>query len=940
MPGAGRESFIVGEFYYDKFFDIIDRRLNLSRRYQLVVTVHNAATTEGPARELKVFETMTPEESIDPRLRQSANYNLFNQRMTIALAPRPVFVDANRQYLPELALFSGLGVSLLFGLVINLAQSARRRQFDAEETTEQLRAENEERRNVEARLKATDERLNLALDSTQVGVYEWDVESDRVFFTPSIWKMIGYNPEEMPDTGQGWLGLLHEDDRPAVQSAIDAHFRGESPFIEIEYCVLHYSGEWLWIALRAKCTSFGANRRPLRVLGTIQNINARKRADEALRTSQAETRKLSLVASKTDNAVIITDHEGRIEWVNESYSRLTGRRLTEVAGQPLTELLSNPDGDPAAVDRIAAALLEREPISTDVVQQARSERRYYVHLDVQPIIGDEGAVENFIAIETDITARVETEQQLRRAKAEADATSRAKSDFLATMSHEIRTPMNGVIGMTSLLLETELDAEQRDFVSTIRTSGDALLSIINEILDFSKIESGKMELENQPFELAQCVEEAVDIFALQAAAKNIELAYFIDGAVPRCVLGDITRLRQVLVNLTNNAVKFTERGFITIEVGVAGGVAPAADAKVGLEFKVTDTGIGIPAERIDQLFKPFTQVDSSTTRKYGGTGLGLAICDRLCQLMGGRITVTSTPGVGSCFAFQVQSTAVGLDDVGPPLFAPIPGRGTVLAVDDHPVNRAMLEACLRTWELTPLIAADAAGALSHAGAAVLTAAIVDQDLGGTSGLGLVGELRAKHPHLPVILFTAAGEGHHRSETADPLVFRLPKPIKPYALHDALRHAIIGAGAAGADASHAPGGVVRLAESIPVEILLVEDNLVNQKVALRFLQRMGYLADAVANGLEAVAAVRERDYKLVFMDVQMPEMDGFAATREIRAKISPERQPIIIALTANAMQGDRERCLAAGMNDYITKPVKIDDIEQIIRRFFGPKTDGA
>lgn len=939
LSGSESGSLVVGEFYYDRLFDSIDRRLNLSRRYQLAVTVHGTGAAEAPDRAIKVFEAMTPEETVDGRLRQSAVFNLLNQRVAITATPRPVYLNANRQFLPEVALFSGLGVSLLFGLVINLAQAARRRQLGAEQTTAQLRAENEERRRVEARLKATDERLNLALDSTQVGVYEWDVETDQVYFTPSIWKMIGYSSEEMPRTGQGWLNLLHADDQPAVRAVIAAHFRDETPFIEIEHCVLHHSGEWLWIALRAKCISFSREHRPLRVLGTIQNINARKRADEALRASQAETRKLSLVASKTDNAVIITDHQGRIEWVNESYCRLTGSRLAEVAGRPLPELLVSPDSDPAAVGQISTALRDREPISIDVVQQAQAGRRFYVHLDVQPIINDEGLAENFIAIETDITARVETEQQLRRAKAEADATSRAKSDFLATMSHEIRTPMNGVIGMTSLLLETELSSEQRDYVSTIRTSGDALLSIINEILDFSKIESGRMELEKQPFELVHCVEEAVDIFARQAAAKNIELAYFIDPAVPRCILGDSTRVRQVLVNLVNNAVKFTENGFITIEVRMPGDRTPGPDEGVTLDFLVTDTGIGIPPERLGMLFKPFTQVDSSTTRKYGGTGLGLAICDRLCQLMGGSIDVVSTPGKGSSFHFTIQSTTVDLADLSAPVFAPIPGAGPVLAVDDHRINRAMLAECLKIWRFQPLIAADAAEALHLASQGPLVAAIVDQDLAGVSSAALVAELRAKRPSLPVILLSPAGDGHHRDESHDSLVFRLPKPIKPYTLHDTLRHALLGALAAGTE-PNAVGGPVRLAESIPLDILLVEDNPVNQKVAMHFLQRMGYRADAVGNGLEAVQAVQERDFKLVFMDVQMPEMDGFAATREIRAKIPKERQPVIIALTANAMQGDRERCLEAGMDDYITKPIKIDDIELIIRRFFGPKAAGA
>ncbi|MDI1250631.1 MAG: response regulator [Lacunisphaera sp.] len=937
LRGTSVQGFLVGEFYYEKFFDIVDRRLNLSRRYQLSVAIDNPSATDPAARQLKVYEAMTPDETLDRRLHQSAVYNLLNQRMTITLVPRPALLGADRQFLAELALFSGLGVSVLLGLVINLAQSAYLRQRAAERTAAQLREENEERRRVEARLQAADERLTLALDSTQLGVYEWHVETDSVFCTPSVWKIIGYDPAEMPTTGAGWLGLLHVDDQPAVRAVIDAHFRGETPFIEIEHCIVHQNGDALWVALRAKCTSFSAARRPLRVLGTIQNINARKRADEALRASQAASRKLSLVASKTDNAVIITDDHGRIEWVNESYSRLTGRRLAAVSGQPLTAQLAGPDGDPDAVDRINTALFEREPVTLDAVQLATDDRRFYVHLDVQPVINDEGLVENFIAIETDITARVETEQSLRRAKADADDASRAKSEFLASMSHEIRTPMNGVIGMTSLLLETDLTAEQRDYVSTIRTSGDSLLSIINEILDFSKIESGRMEMESQPFELAQCIEEAVDLFALQAAAKDIELAFHIESSVPRVVLGDITRLRQVLVNLMNNAVKFTPRGFITLEItATTRPPAPGHEANVVLNFYITDTGIGIPADRLGLLFKPFSQVDASTTRRYGGTGLGLAICDRLCQLMGGGITVASTPGSGSRFHFNILTSAVNVTDADTPaMFPPLP-RGTVLAVDDHPVNRTMLYDCLSQWQLKSRIASSAAEARKLADAGRLAAAIIDQVLPDASGLELVTELRTRFPTLPIVLLTPAGESASRSAHPDPLLFRLPKPIKPYALYDTLRHVIVGPAPEGSATPMAADPIVRLADTIPLDILLVEDNPVNQKVALRYLERMGYRADAVANGLEGVQAVQSRPYHLVFMDMQMPEMDGLQATREIRVKLSKDRQPVIIALTANAMQGDRERCLESGMDDYITKPVKIDEIQAKISHYFGPK----
>ena len=942
MREASLAGFIVGEFYYDKFFDVIDRRLNLSRRYQFTVSVSQPTAPAVATRELKVYATMTPVENIDERLRQTVSYRLLGQHLTLSLAPRPGYLNSNRQYLPELALFSGLGLSALFGLVVNLAQSARRRQRAAEHTSQQLRAENEERRRVEARLQTTDERLNLALDATQVGVYEWHLESDHLFCTPSVWNLIGYDPRDMPTTGAAWLNLLHADDQPFVREVIEAHFRGETPFIEIEHCVLHHSGEWIWIALRAKCISFSAAKRPLRVLGTIQNINARKRADEALRVSQAESRKLSLVASKTDNAVIITDQQGGIEWVNESYSRLTGRRLTEVAHRPLIELLASPEGDPGAIERINAALHEREPVTTDVVQLAGDDRRFHVRLDLQPVISEEGLVTNFIAIETDITSRVETERSLRQAKADADEASRAKSDFLATMSHEIRTPMNGVIGMTSLLLETELTAEQRDYLTTIRTSGDGLLTIINDILDFSKIESGKMELECQPFELALCLEEVINIFALPAAAKNIELAYHIAPAVPACIMGDSTRLRQVLVNLFSNALKFTPRGFITLELDLApGSTAPGADNKFLLDFQVTDTGIGIPAERLGVLFKPFSQVDSSTTRKYGGTGLGLAISHRLCQLMGGTIDVHSTPGQGSRFHFNIQITAVDLHDPhAPPRFAPIPG-GLVLAVDDHPVNRAMLRDALTAWKLQPLLAADATAALQLAGSGQLAAAIIDQNLGDASGLELAAQLHTTQPNLPIIIYTGAAEGSTPPAGPGSPIFRLPKPIKPHQLHDKLRQVIHGSVPSSVTPPRTTAAVaVRLADTIPLAILIVEDNKVNQKILLRYLELMGYRADAAANGREAVQAVQDRNYQLVYMDMQMPEMDGLEATREIRTRLAPERQPIIIALTANTLAGDRERCLAAGMDDFLSKPVKLEEIQATIVRFFGPKPAGA
>ena len=929
LNGGSFDGFIVGELSYPRTFEIIDARLGISSRYVLRVFVYDADAS-ADARDRTVYTSTEQIPDVAARLKQTAVFNLLGERTTIELIPRPETIAPNRQFLPEVVLASGLFVSFLVGLVVNLAQAARSRQSAAESTSAQLRAENEERRRIEDQLKVADERLNLALDATQIGVLEWNLADGRAIYSTGFWNALGYDSTTMPATYDTLLRLIHPDDVATYQRTLDTHLAGRSELVEAELRVRGQSGQWHWFALRAKCVGTDRIGRPRRMSGTCQNITARKRAEEALRASQAATRKLSLVASRTDNSVVITRADGRVEWVNESFTRLAEHTLEDIGGRPFVELLSSPESDPEAVARVAAAFLRHEAIATDVIHHARSGRRYHVHLQIQPVTSDEGVLENFIVMETDITSRVEVEQQLRRAKAEADSASRAKSEFLASMSHEIRTPMNGVIGMTSLLSETELTPEQRDYVQTIRTSGDALLAIINEILDFSKIESGRMELERHPFDLSQCVEEALDIFALQAASKDIELAYAIEPDVPDCIVGDVTRLRQVLVNLVNNAVKFTPRGAITLEVRRL--PAPRADARtVALEFVVQDSGIGIPTDRIDALFKPFSQVDSSTTRKYGGTGLGLAICARLVQLMGGSIDVTSRPGAGSRFRFHIETEP---DADTEPARQHDFHSAAVLAVDDHPVVRRSLEIALHRWNCRTRVVSTAEAALATTSTPDL--AIIDHDIAGHAGTELVAELRSRYPALPIVLLTAASDGARQGQSTGPSIVRLPKPVKPSFLGDAVSRLLRGVATAAPFPVEAPTSE-RLAESVPLQILLVEDNPVNQKVAQHLLARLGYNVIAVSNGLEAVRAVESGSYQLVFMDVQMPEMDGFAATNEIRRRLPTERQPKIVALTANAVQGDRERCLAAGMDDYIPKPVKLDDIRAMIIRYFGSST---
>ncbi|HEX2101386.1 MAG TPA: response regulator, partial [Candidatus Synoicihabitans sp.] len=489
------------------------------------------------------------------------------------------------------------------------------------------------------------------------------------------------------------------------------------------------------------------------------------------------------------------------------------------------------------------------------------------------------------------------------------------------------------IGMTSLLLETGLDSEQRDFVSTIRTSGEALLTIINDILDFSKIESGKMELERVPFDLGMCIEEALDLFAMQASAKKLELAYHLDETVPAWITGDSTRLRQVLVNLVNNAVKFTPSGHITICVRRLPRVdAPASPHRLLLEFTVADTGIGIPSERLDRLFRPFSQVDSSTTRKYGGTGLGLAICQRLTHLMGGGIRVESDVGEGSRFIFTIQTESARVGTGSGFGLAPTTLQGNyVLGVEDNEVVQRRFTTFFRSWGVAYEPAASAAAATELMQVRAPALVLFDHDLLKTLG-GPAFVARVDQLQLPTLFMLPPGHSSPHAAAQRPHVVPLNKPIKTATLVRCI-HTALKSGAPDGAARPASSSPRVLADEIPLDVLLVEDNAVNQKVALRFLDRLGYRADAVGNGIEALTAIENRHFDLVFMDLQMPEMDGLEASRRIRQRLPSPRQPKIVALTANALQGDRELCLAAGMDDYITKPVKLHDLDEVIRRQF-------
>jgi len=706
------------------------------------------------------------------------------------------------------------------------------------------------------------------------------------------------------------------------------------------------------------------------IIGTIVFLRKfRNTLREKLRADEERQKLISLIELSSE-CILIVSLKGRVDFINAAGQRMLGLEVGN--GMPkdnvphrVFEFVHKDDSLFFRRIVVPAVMNQGGQWSGELhLQHQKSNQQIPVLCSAftirHPVTGKPMG---YAAISSDITIRKKVERELIEAREEALRAAQAKAEFLANMSHEIRTPMNAVIGMTGLLLDTPLTAEQREYVETIRSSGDALLTVINDILDFSKIESGKLELEQYPFTLRTAIEECIDIFAASAAEKNLELVYFIHKKVPTKVSGDVTRLRQILVNLLSNAVKFTKAGEVVIEVHLAekdlenemgeqfrfataayngeeqrnfkNSEVREADEKISsLHFTVRDTGIGIPPDRLERIFHSFSQVDASTTRKYGGTGLGLTISKHLCELMNGKMWVESQVQKGSTFHFTVALDEI--PDTKTEVSSMLAGKH-VLIVDDNATNRRILSLQAATWGMSSKTVGSGKNALELIQSGMrFDVAILDYHMPEMDGLMLAMELR-KIPQIediPIVMLTSAGNREMVTETAGIGVFAfLNKPIKQSQLCDVLTD-IFRKGQVQIKAKPKPKTKpnVDLAKQLPLRILIAEDNVVNQKLVLRILEKVGYRADVAANGLEVIEMLKNKAYDLILMDVQMPEMDGLDATRHICQNWPRSERPFIMAMTANAMKGDREACIEAGMDDYLSKPVRFNDLQKALDKW--------
>ncbi|HLK04599.1 MAG TPA: PAS domain S-box protein [Candidatus Acidoferrum sp.] len=778
-----------------------------------------------------------------------------------------------------------------------------------------------ERVRAQRALRQSEEMFRTLTAAAPVGIFRTDNEGAALYLNEKWQTMTGLSSEEA--AGFGWTKAMHPDDLEWVVARWKDTVARRDEFRE-GYRYRDREGGTVWVEAIARPV-LGTDNKAAGYVGIIQDVSERVKREAEIKRSEERFRTLSAVAPV---GIVLMEEDGKFNYVNEQYLRMTGLTHEEAMANAWRRAIH-----PEDIEKLEQIRNESLAHKLDYTMDYRYLRKdgtvVWAHSVARGFRQKVGGRRGYVVVIQDVTERHLSEERLRRAKEAAEAANKAKSEFLANMSHEIRTPMNGILGMTELALETELHPEQREYLGMVKSSAEALLGIINDILDFSKIEAGKMELEETTFSLEDCIEEALGPLSLRAMKKGLDLTWTTEGKIPGLLKGDPTRLRQVLINLAGNAIKFTKQG----EVNVRATRLPAEGHKASIRFDVSDTGIGVPPEKHQQIFDAFSQADTSTTREFGGTGLGLSISARLVRLMGGRIELESTPGVGSKFSFTA-AFEVASEEPKPLRQAADLREKPVLVVDDNEANRHLLEKLLTGWGMKPVLSPGGAEGIDEYRRSVerhetYPLVLLDVNMPWIDGYEVAAKLRELAPSNEtaiVILSSSLAAPPHVAQEQIQIARKLSKPIRRNELHDAIA-SVLQHGPESKNEVH-PGPAPRPS----LNLLLVEDNTVNQKLALRLLEKMGHRTQLAVNGKEAVDMAANGSFDLILMDLQMPVMGGLEATQRIREQeLAVGKHTPILAMTAHAMKGDEEKCLEAGMDGYVSKPIRVELLKSEIAR---------
>lgn len=764
-----------------------------------------------------------------------------------------------------------------------------------------------------------DQHFKAALETSNVGLWDWDLTTGNLFVDRTYFGFLGLDKDDQVMPINDLVSLVHPEDLEAFSAATRDALRGKAPLFQVQHRMRHADGRWVWLETCGNITQRDADGRAMRMTGTHTNVTERKQLGRALSNT---LRVMHALLETLPSPVILRDADCRVTLVNESWEKMLGIARQDIIGKRIEEY---PNRVVSANQRESddKVLATKCAVRYETVVHGMDGTDFNVIVAKTPLMAEDGTITGIASVITDISAQKRTAEVLEKARVSAEAAVQAKSRFLANMSHELRTPLNGVVGMASLLGNTALDAKQRRFVRTLKTSAEALITLINDVLDLSKAEAGKLELARGPFDLRRELEQVVGLFGARAYDKGIELAAHIARGVPATIHGDPIRLRQVLGNLVNNAVKFTESGAVLLAVTTV----PGDTSETLLEFSVTDTGIGVAAEEQQRIFEAFEQADGSVTRKFGGTGLGLAISRQLVELMRGTMDLSSEAGRGSRFSFRIP---VGVPRGELSSIAPAPDLGAIV-IGLHPVIRSSVCDTI-SIESSHVISVDSAigaiEALQEFGPRIARIRIIIDSNAAAKIEQVVSGLRAAAaPRLVDVIALMPPDAD-----ATPPVGVNRSLVKPLCTPDLI-------------AAPVPVDVAQsmLIRALPQSgsrgrALVVEDNAVNQEMARAMLDMLGFHVSTASNGHEGVlAAAADPDLDLILMDCQMPIMDGLAAARAIRAAETAGSHVPIVALTGNAMPGDREACVAAGMDDYLAKPFSLAALKAMIDRWTGANT---